>query len=248
MAIERLAHRVLPARWYPAARYHWYRLRGRLEPELAVAMDHVHAGDRVVDVGASWGVYTHALAGRGARVEAFEPFPECAAALDAYARGHARVHVHRVALSDHEGEATLHVPRLAGDAVPTWGSLRPPGRGDELLELKVAVRTLDSFALDDVRLVKIDVEGEELSVLRGAAATLARSRPMLIVEIEQRHHAQPIAEVLGEVLAYGYEGWFLLGGERRPLSSFDPAVHQREEQADHGSAGEYVNNFIFTAR
>lgn len=246
MALEGIAHRVLPARWFAPARYHWYRLRGILEPEVALACAAARPGDRVADVGASWGVYTHALAACGAAVEAFEPFPACAAALAAYARGHANVHVHAVALSDGEGEATLHVPHLGGSAVPTWGSLHAPDRGDRLLAVPVRRRTFDSFGFDDLRVMKVDVEGEELAVLRGARETIARTRPLLIVEIEQRHHQRPIGEVFAAVLALGYRGSFLHGGARHPLAAFHPREHQRAEFADGG--GPYVNNFIFEPR
>ena len=245
MSFARLIRQQLPAAWQPPIRFLYERARGLLERELPIVASVVHRGDHVVDVGANNGLYTHAFAKRRATVEAFEPQPECVAVLAAYAsrqRG-ARVEVHPVALAATQGEAMLHVPAGSGPSPSASFSA-----GDETFtRLDVRVERLDSFEFFDISLIKIDVEGAELDVLAGASETLRRSRPLLFIEIEQRHHREPIREVFERIAALGYEGAFLDDTRRlRPLSAFDVGRYQLEpaERAERSLV--YVNNFFFS--
>ncbi len=91
----------------------------------------------------------------------------------------ARVHqIHECALSDHEGTATLHADAPgSGDASLHKRDLTHIGRSFEHEE-RVALRTLDSVCrendINQIDLLKIDVEGSELAVLRGASEMIAR--------------------------------------------------------------------------
>lgn len=150
------------------------------------------------------------LAGPEGTVVAFEPGPTNGAFLTrnlaALQPPCARTHVVRVALWDEPGEiAMAAISELAGCAFvaprPTEG---PPG-GEALIRsvvtgeavssmpLNVTIETVPALRLDDwmasateaparVDVVKLDVEGAEPRVLRGAASTLARHRPVLITE------------------------------------------------------------------
>ena len=60
--------------------------------------------------------------------------------------------------------------------------------GRAVQSIDVPVKRLDDLHLDQVGLIKIDVEGHELAVLRGAADTLTRNRPAVLAEAEERHH------------------------------------------------------------
>ena len=57
----------------------------------------------------------------------------------------------------------------------------------------VEVRTLDEFGLVDVRFVKADVEGSEREVLDGARVTIARDRPIILLELLSGTHEDPAA-------------------------------------------------------
>jgi FkbM family methyltransferase len=215
--------RFVPRRWEVPARFHYHRWRGVQEPEIDLLPELVARDRRAIDVGANFGDYTYALARIVRNVEAFEPLGGCAAVIEA-----ARlpcVRVHRVALSDGAGERTLHLPLQGGR--PDTGSasfLDPGGTRDRI---KVPVRTLDSYGFRDVGLIKIDVEGHESAVLAGAGETIRACRPVLIVEIEQRHRSDcTIDAVFAEFLALGYTGSFLEGGARRPLATFSYERHQ----------------------
>jgi FkbM family methyltransferase len=245
MSVARLIRKRLPAAWQPPIRFLYERTRGLLERELSVVASAIHRGDHVADVGANNGLYTHVLAKRGAFVEAFEPQPECVAVLQAYAsrRRLRNVQVHAVALSATTGIGTLHLPR--GSASSPSASLRATRDTDTTLE--VVLEPLDAFEFSDLMLVKIDVEGAELDVLRGAAETLRRCRPLLFVEIEQRHHREPITQVFDQIAWLGYDGAFLDGsGRLRPLSAFDVERCQHEAALRPNREQPYINNFFFS--
>jgi FkbM family methyltransferase len=90
------------------------------------------------------------------------------------------------ALSDHEGEATFH---CAAPGLGAFDSLVDTGRSGETSTIRVPLTTLDSLweqrTRPAVSLIKIDVEGAELSTLRGAVGCLRMCRPVVLVEWNQ---------------------------------------------------------------
>lgn len=193
---------AVPARWRLPFRYRIQRVVGGLEPEMGL-LDRLVTPDGVaVDVGANYGVYAYALANIASKVHCIEPLSECCAYIQAFRSD--KITVHNCALSDAAGTLRLHIPTLHGRSIRTRASLEEPTGTFEIRE--VEVRTLDSFRLARVDFVKIDVEGVEAAVLRGARATLERDRPSLLIEIgRERHSRQSFDEVIGWLRARGYQ-------------------------------------------
>lgn len=216
----------------------------RVEPELARLADFVPRGGTAVDVGAWYGPWTARLLRRADRVVSVEPTPPLARQLrDSFPT----VEVVEAAVSDHAGTASLHVPD--GGAIVGTSSLEQPGQGDAVEVRRI---TLDSLGLTDVRFVKIDIEGHELPALRGAAQTIGRDRPALLIEVEERiQPVEPLLELLG---GWGYRGYVLPGRSWVPLADFDLARHQREAIVRVGQSfarrvlwprPRYVNSVLF---
>lgn len=179
------------------------------EYELGVLGDIMAPGGTAIDVGANQGVFAFAFSKVATRVEAFEPNADYAAFARRMLGRRARVH--EIALSNETGQAEFVVP-VAEDGVVLHlgGSLRaaapPAGR---VMRFNVVVRTLDSFAFRDVRIIKVDVEGSEMAVLQGARATIARDHPPLVVELLTGAHADPIAVTEAICATYGYAAWLV---------------------------------------
>jgi len=228
-----------------AARLRAYRHLRSGEPELRLVAA-LSMPDRLsVDVGANRGYYSMIMARHAPRVLAIEPNPQLARLLRrALPPGCA---VLCCALSDRKGTAELRVPLVDGQERTSRASLDERMEGPAHL-YEVELARLDDCAHEPVGFVKIDVEGHELAVLRGADRVLREDGPNLLIEAEERHRPGAVAEVAGLLAGYGYRGLFRAGETMRPIEEFDPAVHQDPRNLGHGPGriGRYANNFVFT--
>jgi FkbM family methyltransferase len=156
----------------------------------------LQAGMTAVEVGANIGVLTvplARLAGPQGRVIAFEPQRIVHQMLcgNLALNAIANVVVHHAAAGRAEGSIT--VPMVNYQALGNFGgiSLAPSGEGEV-----VPLVTIDQLGLSACDFIKIDVEGMELDVLLGAAATLARFRPRLYVENDRGDKSSALIEHL----------------------------------------------------
>ncbi len=168
-------------------RYRLHILQGSLESEVRYLHRLRMDGPVALDIGANEGMYSYRLSQLVPRVHAFEPNEDLTTDLRAWNRD--RVQIHHTALSSDAGTATLYVPLLSGRPLVGWGSLVNediPGTGDRI-EKTVRMKALDSYELNGVSFVKIDVEGYELELLKGAARTIERNRPVVMIEVRERN-------------------------------------------------------------
>jgi FkbM family methyltransferase len=184
------------------------------EPELAVLAELVPRGGIAVDIGANVGFFAYALADIADRVIAFEPNPDYAFFARWMLRG--RAEVREIALSDASGRGTLYVPLSdRGMLLHLAGSLkRSHVQFRHIKTFDVEIRTLDEAGLAGVRFVKADVEGGEREVLDGARATIARDRPIILLELLSGTHENPAADVAAICESFGYEAFIVQHGER----------------------------------
>ncbi len=223
------------------------------EGELGRLDDLVPRGRTAVDAGVWWGPWTWWLSRRSARVESFEPNPDLVARIRPAMPAH--VTIHQVALSDTEGETELWVP-ARGTGTEGRASLEQGGRDPSAWrQVRVATRRLDDFDLPDVGFIKIDVEGHELPVLRGAANLIAAQRPTVMIEVEEHQDRDgPLDTIIDFFAQHSYRGQFLQQGSWKPIEELDRAATRNMAQhvARHGYATNlllyarrYVHNFVF---
>ncbi len=162
------------ARMYLAGKH----LAERREQELL--RRYLAPGMTVFDMGANVGFYTELfsrLVGSAGRVHAFEPDPLCSGILRDRVRRLSNVEVESVALGERAGEATLFCSNR--DRAETRTHPFEPGVPAEMV--RVPVLTVDGYCrsrhVQRLDAVKMDVEGDEVRVLRGMSETMARMPP-----------------------------------------------------------------------
>lgn len=182
----------LPNYWQSELKRIHYRRRIRRgtflsdEPEFAMLSRLITHGDWVVDVGANVGFYTKRLAelvGSEGRVLAFEPVPETFALLTSNIAlcGLSNVSLFNAAVSESTSLAGISIPDYSDTKQLNYYQAHLTSLADS--ELRILTLSLDSIQIPSrVRLIKIDAEGHEYSVIQGMKKTVLRDRPILIVE------------------------------------------------------------------
>ena len=171
------------------------------EKEYVLLDRFLHPGDWALDIGANVGHYAMRMAelvGPSGRVIAIEPVPETFALLTENARmfSQGNVSLLNVAASDQTSTVGMEIPAFAAGLKNYYQArVVPHANGIAILTIE-----LDALQLPAIRLVKIDVEGHELPVLRGMRHLLERDRPIVIVET-----ASILVEDLLKRLGYSIE-------------------------------------------
>lgn len=156
---------------------------------------HLGGGATFVDIGAHIGYYSLKAApvvGPTGRVIAIEPNPETIQKLygNIQASGARNIAVAPVACSDAEATLELFGAPRSNTGETSLSRTNASQDSQAVTSYKVSARPLDEIVKDAgvsrVDVVKIDVEGAEYLVLKGAAKTLDRDHPVILVEIVER--------------------------------------------------------------
>lgn len=178
--------------------------------EMRFMQRYLRPGDTFLDIGANVGVYTllaAALVGASGAVHAFEPGSATAARLreNIDLNGLRQVTVHQLALSDQDGSALLDDGR--DDCV---ASLVPHGGGASAAgQVTVRCATLDALMPDSqAAMAKLDVEGAEPLIIRGARGLLSRGIPP-VMQIEMDGYCRKFGiethHFIAELADQGYD-------------------------------------------
>lgn len=258
-ALKRLALKYLPERTLQQIRkIHYARTVRRItpdaEPDLRVLEHLVKPGDWVADIGANIGVYTKFLSqlvGPSGRVFSFEPVPATFEILTSNIRRMSlqNVEAHNCAISGYNGTVTLEVP-----CYPEGGENLYEARivnetsSSSLRRVCIESRSIDSVVTGhekDLSFIKCDVEGHELSCVRGAAAIIKRSQPAWLIEISDNPE-QPgsKADTLFNLLAEDeYVPYLFDGTSLRRRRSREVSVNYFFLRPSHlGTLGQVLND------
>ncbi len=219
-----------------------YLLLSYPEPELPLIDQFCAKGLNAIDVGANYGMYTYYASKRFAKCYSFEPQPYFIKTLGKAYRN-TNVELFQIALSDHAGIETMRMPVCDRGYSTIDPHNQLEGKVDEsdgIETFEVKTCKLDDYSFKQVGFLKVDVEGHELEVLQGAAETIRSSKPVIYVEVEERHREFSVQGVESLLAGFGYNCYFLQHKKLLPFSQFLHSKSQNQE-----TKKDYVRNFIF---
>ncbi len=225
--------------------------------EIQYILEKMKEGDVAFDIGAHKGAYTYWIrkkVGNMSKILAIEPQPLLFDYLETVKDlfGWDNVILMDCAVSDKDTEGVITVPGKPGE-ISQGARIDDQGIIHEKQachEIKVRIRSIDSLVQETglkPRLVKIDVEGHEFSVLRGMEETLKSIKPLIILECEARHIKDfTVFDVFNFLIERGYKGFYLKEGKKNRIETYDIEKEQlsyfkENKRLDYN----YINNFIF---
>ena len=157
-----------------------------------------------IDIGANNGLYTYFLAKNCKDVKAFEPHEILYKFL--VKASPENVTVINKGLSDITTTADFHIPVINGKEHFNISSFEPKMvKQHKTIIRKIDIVPLDSYEYQNVGFIKIDVEGHEINVLKGAAQTIEQSRPVVQIEILADQYEVSEHEVVCFLRDKGYQ-------------------------------------------
>jgi polyisoprenyl-phosphate glycosyltransferase len=205
-------------------------LDGTYEPQELAVLSGLASNSRVIfDVGANIGWYAIQLArtaGADTRVFCFEPVPSTHAKLVRNVglnELESRIRIFDFGLSDKIGNHEFFLPERSGSAAASARNLHP----DELVaQFSVRLDVMDDLVAREqiarVDLIKCDVEGAELHVLRGAKQVIERDRPVIFLEMLRkwaRHFDYHPNDIILLLRQSGYRCWAVGDGSIREIDA-----------------------------
>lgn len=176
----------------------------------------------IFDIGANIGLYSLLAASQNqeAAIHAFEPTPSLAEMLitNAILNGFTNIVINKVAVNDLSG--TLHLNYCSGSGGVNEGMNYTSAGRESLESITVPAISLDEYCIDNsieyIDLMKVDVEGNEISVLRGAKRLISSSSIGFIflelIDWAAARHDCTTRDVMTLLTEHGYNIYYLKNG------------------------------------
>ena len=192
------------------------------EEELLILDKLVDKNLESVDVGVYRGVYTYKLSKISKHVHSFEPNPLLFSYLNKNLKKLAKnITLYENALSNVSSIVDLKVPKrfntfnkknyeemykLGAATIHKKNLLN----NQDFTTFKIRTKKLDDVLPDNkIGFIKIDVEGHEENVLNGAVKIIKKNKPVLLVEIEEKHSKKNVKETINFINSLGYKSYYL---------------------------------------
>ena len=237
---EKIKHFLIPNKLYIRRLVLKEWIKGRKDIKILKYL--INTKKNSIDVGAYKGVYTFFIAKHSKKVYAFEPNPKSFNILKKNVSKNVRVFP--FAVSDKSSYEFLRIPKGRKGYSNQGGSLRNVKLDKNYKKIKVCSKKIDDLNLKNIGFIKIDAEGYEQKVLKGARKLIKNSKPTLLIEIEERYISESIEKSLKKIINLGYYGFALIGQTLTPLKFFDGDKNHR---IDYGP-NFHANAFIFFSK
>jgi len=189
------------------------------EKELEIINQFTDKSKDAIDVGVYRGIYSYKLAQHFKFVHCFEANPLLYPLLnDNLKKIIKNINLYNLALSSDNGETILKLPLRSKSFFKKnieelyelgAASVHPNNKFNNFKEVKVKKKKLDSIKFENkIGFIKIDVEGHELEVIEGALKTIKENKPVLLVEIEEKHSKRMVIDSIKYIENIGYKCYF----------------------------------------
>ena len=220
-------------------------IKNNYEKELSIIGNFTDKNKEAVDVGVYRGVYTYKLSKEFKHVHAFEPNPLIYPFLEKNLTKIVKnMTLKNLALSDSNGDVNLRIPSRSKSIFKTnyeeiyklgCATIHEGNKIDNKNNFKVKKIKLDDLLEDkNISFLKIDVEGHEREVITGSKKIIKKNKPVLLVEIEERHNNFPILDTIEFIKNFGYNSYFVADGNVKDVKKLKDINSE--------------NNFLFIAK
>lgn len=245
-----LFFKVITPTWYQKRSYSFFKQtfeQKTVDQEFEVLPYLVNKHSIVLDIGANMGEYCYFFQQiiQAKKIIAFEPIPHLFKRLKLLFPS---IEVYPYAVSNQSVKSNLYIPFIASKKYETRAKLDVLPENGETRVDKIQVETISLDALfeeniDRIDFIKIDIEGHELKAIRGAEKLISRDHPILMIEIEFRHHPSDFYLVIEEICTLGYTCTFY---DKSLKSMVDIAQFSLEKHQNLSlKENYYVHNFLF---
>lgn len=217
------------------------------EKELLILDLFVDRSSTIIDVGANNGLYCYYFEEiiKVKNVFAFEPLPNLFKKLKKW---FPNISIYQYAISNVKETTNIRIPYIGHVKYETRAKL------DDLQEfnetkvklLKIETTTLDTLFFNknnSIDFIKIDIEGHESNAILGAKKLIEKDQPVLLVEIELRHHDNSIQPVIELIQNFDYQICFY-DYYLNKLIDINHFQNEKNQNIQKACTYEYINNFI----
>jgi FkbM family methyltransferase len=235
---QNIKFKYLPFRLYHRIRC--YKYAKYRSPELNLISNLVKKNQNSIDIGANLGLFTFFMSRASKHVFAFEPNPYPLENLKDLVDSN--VTILPIALGNNDGPVEIKIPHHRKGWSSNGASLASKEINDGKI-LNIQCRKLDSLNIENIGLIKIDVEGFEIEVIRGAKDTILKNKPVMIIENEIVH-TKDTNELFTIMNEFGYDKYICNPiGKLEKIGNF--SVEENQKNAIRNLDIDYIQNFIF---
>ncbi len=194
------------------------------EKELKIIDKFANKSKDALDIGVYRGVYSYKLSQSFKNIHSFEPNPLLFPYLDKNLKKIIKnIKLYNFALSDINGKTELKLPlrskSIFKDNIEELfqlgaATMHPNNNINKFKKVPINTRRLDEIQIDNnVGFIKIDVEGHEKNVIVGGKSLIIKDKPVMLIEIEERHTKIPVKDTINFIREMNYECFHLVNDE-----------------------------------
>ena len=193
-------------------------IKNKDEIEIELIKELTKPGSDTIDVGVYRGVYSYEMSLYCKTVHSFEPNPVIFEDLEKnLPKIIKNIKLYNLALSDKNDQVDLKIPirnpefnKKNYEEYYRMGlaTIHNNKTFENFKKFKVYTKMLDDFNFNNhISFIKIDVEGHELEVLKGAKKTIKKFKPNMLIEIEERHSNKKVQTTIDYICSLGYKSF-----------------------------------------